>query len=132
MSVVRIRLALTLTSPNAHPIQIRKLVSIQTGRTLSGETIVSLFGDRQIDNECELEVSLSLPPTASFEFPSPPLSVSVTALAPDGKPATYETDVRPRSMSPVYRNLELLSAEYKSENSDFLSRTSLPGIEPHI
>lgn len=115
MKTVMIRLVLTLTSPNAMPIRIDRLVPIAVGRNLDGSTIAHWLNDRETSNEGVLEVDLSLPPTASFEFPSPPVTVSIARLAPNGTLATSETCALPQPKTPVYSQLELLGAEYKSK-----------------
>lgn len=118
MSCVMIRLVLTIESCNGMPIQIERLVPIQLGRNLDGSPIPSLSAAPGIVNEGVLEVDLVLPPTAAFEFPSPPLQVSISRLAPNGTLATSETALRPQPMSPAYKQLTLLGVKYKSENSD--------------
>lgn len=118
MTVAKIRLVLTIETSNAHPIRIERLVPIQLGRNLDGSAIVDLPFGPGTANEGVLEVDLVLPPTAVFEFPSRPLEVSISRLAPNGTLATFETCLQPRPKSHVYTQLELLAAKYKSENSD--------------
>lgn len=115
MKSVMIRLVLTLTSPNAMPIRIDRLVPIAVGRNLDGSTIAHWLNDHETSNEGVLEVDLALPPTASFEFPSPPVTVSIARLAPDGLLKTSGSDVSPQPKTPAYSQLELLGAKYKSK-----------------
>lgn len=111
MKTVTIQLVLTLTSPNAMPIQIRKRVSIALGRNLDGTPMTSLFDDPGTQHEGVLEVDLSLPPTASFEFPTLPLRGGISRLAPDGKLFCQEISSQPMPMSRAYRQLTLLAEE---------------------
>lgn len=118
MTVAMIRLVLTIESCNGMPIQIERLVPIQLGRNLDGSPIASLSAVPGTANEGVLEVDLVLPSTAVFEFPSPPLQVSISRLAPNGILATSETAVQPQPKSPAYTQLKLLEAKYTSRNSN--------------
>lgn len=117
MNSVTVQLVLTLTSPNAMPIQIRKSVTIALGRNLDGSAKLPSYLYPGTNNEGELEVDLVLPPNASFEFPSLPLQAVISYVAPDGVLKTVETASRPQPMSLAYRQLTLLSEEYKSEKT---------------
>ena len=118
MNCVMIRLVLTIESCNGMPIRIERLVPIQLGRNLDGSPIPSLSAVPEITNEGVLEVDLVLPPTAAFEFPSRPLQVSISRLAPNGTLATSETCLQPQPKSAAYSQLELLEAKYTSKSSN--------------
>lgn len=132
MKTVMIRLVLTLTSPNGMPIQIDRLLPIAVGRNLDGSTIPHWLNDRETSNECVLEVDLDLPSTAAFEFPSQPVKVSLSRLAPDGTLAVSRSDATPQPKSKVYTKLESLGAKYTSRKTNSSDRTDPPSTEQHI
>jgi len=109
-----IRLVLTIESCNGIPIQIERLVPIQLGRNLDGSAIVHPLAAPGTANEGVLEVDLVLPSTCAFEFPSPPLEVSISRFSPNGTLATSESAVQPQPKSRAYTQLELLEAKYTS------------------
>lgn len=114
MNSVMIRLLLTLTSPNAHPILIDKLVAIHLGRTLEGKPNAQSALYPGTTHAGEVAVDLVLPPNAAFEFPSLPLTGLISRISPSGTLATSRIDVQPRSISQTYRQLEIVAAKYKS------------------
>jgi len=116
MTTVTIRLVLTLTSLNAMPIRIDRIVPIKLGVHADGTPIRQSFFSHGIANEGELELDLVLPPNASFEFPSLPLTGGITHVYVDGKTKTGEICERPQPMSQAYKQLTLLAGEYTSGN----------------
>ena len=118
MTTATIQLVLTISSQNKMPIRIHKTVAISLGRTLEGKPMISLLGDPETSNVGVMEVDLVLPAIAESESQLQSISVGITRLAPDGTLTSGETHAPLLPMTPAYKQLTLLEAKYKSENSD--------------
>lgn len=118
MKTVTVQFVLTLESPNGMPIRFQRSVAIKLGTRLDGTPILDWVSGLQREDVGALEVSLALPPTAAFEFPSPPVEVTVTRVEPDGVLRSAKTCQRVSPKTELYRQIELLAEEYTSQTSD--------------